>query len=400
MRRILIAQGGGPTAVINETLVGIVLKSVLSGAQVIYGARHGAVGILKEELVNLTNVPVEELERIAATPSAALGSTRSKPDEESCREIFRVLQAHGITHFFDIGGDGTADRLRIVGDEARRANYQLSCVHVPKTVDNDLMGNHFTPGYPSGARFVALAFTGINLDNIAIPGIHVVVVMGRHAGFLTAASALARSNPDDGPHLIYLPERTFILDRFLEDVRRVYDRHGRCVIAVSEGIHDASGIPLAATIGSGSTHEKDTHGNTPLSGTGALGDFLCKQIKKAGVKRVRADTLGYPQRSFLGCVSELDRRIAREVGQAAVGFALSQAGDMSIIIRQSQGGIGYGFVQPDVVAAKTRVMADEFIATSGTDVTQAFIGYVRPLVGDLPNVHRLLAPSVEKILKM
>src|SRR5471032_2541050 len=149
------------------------------------------------------------LELVAATPSSALGSTRDKPDIPYCQEIFKVLQAHQIGHFFYIGGNDSSDTVRIVSEEAAKAGYPLRCVHIPKTIDNDLVGSDHTPGFPSAARFVAQAFAGANLDNAALPGVYVGVVMGRHAGFLTAAAALGRKFPDDGPHLIYLPERVF-----------------------------------------------------------------------------------------------------------------------------------------------------------------------------------------------
>src|SRR4029450_13089637 len=133
-----------------------------------------------------------------------------------------------------------------VSEEAAKAGYPLRSVHIPKTIDNDLVGNDHTPGFPSAARFVAQAFAGANLDNAALPGVYVAVVMGRHAGFLTAASALGRKFADDGPHLVYLPERTFSLDAFLADVKAAHERHRRCVVAVSEGIHDGAGTPIAA----------------------------------------------------------------------------------------------------------------------------------------------------------
>src|SRR5881394_265036 len=239
--KILVAQGGGPTAVINQSLVGVVLESRrFANVERVYGARHGVRGIVNEDFVDLTQETVHNLEAVAATPASALGSTRDKPDLKYCQQIFEVLRAHEIGHFFYIGGNDSSDTVRIVSEEARKAGHPLRCMHIPKTIDNDLMGNDHTPGFPSAARFVAQAFAGANLDNASLPGVYVGVVMGRHAGFLTAASALGRKFPDDGPHLIYLPERTFTLDKFLADVKTTYDRLGRCVIAVSEGIHDAS----------------------------------------------------------------------------------------------------------------------------------------------------------------
>ena len=243
--KILVAQGGGPTAVINQSMVGVALEARRHHkVELVYGARHGVRGIVNEDFVDLTQETSHNLELVAATPSSALGSTRDKPDAKYCHEIFEVLRHHEIEHFFYIGGNDSSDTVRIVSEEAHKAAYPLRCIHIPKTIDNDLVGNDHTPGFPSAARFVAQAFAGVNLDNAALPGVYVGVVMGRHAGFLTAASALGKKFPDDGPHLIYLPERTFVLEQFLADVKATYARYGRCVVAVSEGIHDASGVPM------------------------------------------------------------------------------------------------------------------------------------------------------------
>ncbi|HCN87716.1 MAG TPA: 6-phosphofructokinase, partial [Oxalobacteraceae bacterium] len=320
--KILVAQGGGPTAVINQSLVGVALEARrFRNVERVYGARHGVRGIIDQEFVDLTQETSHNLEMVASTPSSALGSTRDKPDEKYCQEIFKVLRAHEIEHFFYIGGNDSSDTVRIVSLEAQKAGYPLRCIHIPKTIDNDLVGSDHTPGFPSAARFVAQAFAGANLDNASLPGVYVGVVMGRHAGFLTAASALGRKFPDDGPHLIYLPERIFVLENFLAEVKATYERLGRCVVAVSEGIHDASGTPIASLLAK--DVERDAHGNVQLSGTGALADLLCDEIKsQLKIKRVRGDTFGYLQRSFIGCVSDVDQREAREVGEKAVQFAM------------------------------------------------------------------------------
>ncbi|AXA92802.1 6-phosphofructokinase [Massilia sp. YMA4] len=399
--RILVAQGGGPTAVINQSLVGVTLEARrFRDVTRVYGALHGVRGIVDEEFVDLTQETSHNLELVASTPSSALGSTRDKPDQQYCAEIFNVLRAHEIEHFFYIGGNDSSDTVRIVSEQARAAGYPLRAIHIPKTIDNDLVGSDHTPGFPSAARFVAQAFAGANLDNAALPGVYVGVVMGRHAGFLTAASALGKKFPDDGPHLIYLPERVFELERFLADVKATYERFGRCVIAVSEGIHDASGAPIATLLAK--EVEQDAHGNVQLSGTGALADLLCDAIKaRLGIKRVRGDTFGYLQRSFIGCVSDVDQREAREVGEKAVQFALWGQADGSVAIRRT------GFYSADYallpladVAGKTRTMEDEFIAASGTDVTDAFRLYLRPLLGSgMPDAFRLRPAPVAKILK-
>jgi 6-phosphofructokinase len=398
--KILVAQGGGPTAVINQSMVGVALEARrFPQVTRVYGALHGVRGILNEEFVDLTQETVANLEQVAATPSSALGSTRDKPDLAYCQKILDVLRAHEIEHFFYIGGNDSSDTVRIVALEAQKAGYPLRCIHIPKTIDNDLVGNDHTPGFPSAARFVAQAFAGANLDNAALPGVYVGVVMGRHAGFLTAAAALGKKFPDDGPHLIYLPERTFVLDQFLADVKQTYARYGRCVIAVSEGIHDASGEAIASLLSK--EVERDAHGNVQLSGTGALADLLCDEIKaKLGIKRVRGDTFGYLQRSFIGCVSDVDQREAREVGEKAVQYAMWGDRDGSVAIRRSGDySVEYALVPLESVAGKTRVMEDEFISASGTDVTEAFRQYLRPLLGaGMPDAHRLRAAPVAKIL--
>jgi 6-phosphofructokinase 1 len=399
--RILVAQGGGPTAVINQSLVGVVLEARrFAAVERIYGARHGVRGIVDEDLVDLMHESRHNLAGVADTPGSALGSTRDKPDAKYCQQIFEVLRAHEIGHFFYIGGNESSDTVRIVSEAAQKAAYPLRCMHIPKTIDNDLVANDHTPGFPSAARFVVQAFAGVNLDNAALPGVYVAVVMGRHAGFLTAASALARKFPGDGPHLIYLPERDFTIDAFLADVKAVHERHGRCVVAVSEGIHDASGQPILAQLSKQLEH--DAHGNVQLSGSGALADLLCEQVKaKLGLKRVRGDTFGYLQRSFLGCVSDVDAREAFEVGERAVHFAMRGDSDGSVAIKRvGDYASAYQRIALTDVAGKTRTMEDALIADSGTDVTDAFRDYLRPLLGArLPEAHRLRAAAVAKVLR-
>ena len=398
--KILVAQGGGPTAVINQSLVGCVIEArKFAGVERVYGANHGVRGIVDEEFLDLTQETTHNLELVAETPCSALGSTRDKPDLAYCREIFKVLRAHEISTFFYIGGNDSCDTLRIVNEEAAAADYALRCIHIPKTIDNDLLVNDHTPGYPSAARFVACAFAGVNLDNAALPGAYVGVVMGRHAGFLTAASTLGRKYDDDGPHLIYLPERAFAIEKFLDDVKAVYDRLGRCVVAVSEGIHDASGEPIAAKPAGGV--ETDAHGNVQLSGTSSLADHLTGLIRdNLQIKRVRGDTLGYLQRSFLGCVSDVDQREAREVGEKAVQFAHWGNSDGSVTIhRTGFYSVEYRLSPLGAVALKTRAMEDDFIAPSGNDVTRDFLLYLRPLLGSgMPDAFRLRPNRVEKIL--
>ena len=397
--KVVVAQGGGPTAVINQSLVGTVLESrKFQQITKVYGAINGVEGIINEDFLDLTQETTHNLERVAMTPSSALFSTRDKPDEAYCQEIFKVFKAHNVRYFFYIGGNDSADTVRIVNQQAEASDYEFRANHIPKTIDNDLMMNDHTPGYPSAARFVAQSFIGLNLDNRALPGVHIGIVMGRNAGFLTAASSIAQKYPDDGPHLIYLPEREFSMDKFLGDVKEVYGKYGRCMVAISEGIKGKSGKPVIADHMTG---DIDAHGNRQLSGTGILGDFLSNQIKeKLGIQRVRSDTLGYLQRSFLGCVSSVDQHEAREVGEKAAQFAIWHNIDGSITInRTGFYSVDYKMTDLKNVAANTRLMPDEFINEAGNNVTEAFKYYLQPLLGEnMPQASMLRAPRAKKIL--
>ena len=384
---MVIAQSGGPSMVINQSLVGAVLearKSEKIGK--ILGARHGILGILGDDYIDLRKPSAKKLEAIAETPSSALGSCRKKPDAEDCRQIFEAFRKKNVGYFFYIGGNDSADAARIVAEEAEKANYPLVVYHIPKTIDNDLRSCDHTPGFGSAARFVASAIMGDDLDNRALGGVKIDVIMGRDAGFLTAASALARVREDDGPHLIYLPEVPFSLAKFEKDVLAAIKKFGRCVVAVSEGIRDAKGESIGAQFAGG---EKDSHGNVQMSGTGALGDYLAKCLKATGkVKRVRADTFGYLQRSFPGVASKVDQAEAFSAGAAAVKAAL--AGRLTkgtiAIVREDCLTYKVAFAPvPIANAAKfTRSVPKEYIARNGHDVTAAFLDYVRPIVGDLP----------------
>jgi 6-phosphofructokinase 1 len=238
---------------------------------------------------------------------------------------------------------------------------------------------------------------GDNLDNRALSGVKINIIMGRHAGFLTAASALAKVYEDDGPHLIYLPECPFSETKFVKDIKAVYAKYGRCVVAVSEGIADRKGEPIAAKF----SKEVDAHGNVQLSGSGGLGDYLASLVKsKSRITRVRADTFGYLQRSFPDCVSAVDAAEARKVGCEAVKSAVKGPATGSIAIKRKPGkryGVYYKRVPLKSVAKHTRHMPNKFINKEGNHVTQAFIDYAAPIVGKLPAIGRLKGRRVKKV---
>jgi len=393
----LIAQSGGPSAVINQSLVGAILEAKKhSQIKKIYGSLHGIKGILEENFIDLKRETKQNLERVAKTPSSALGSVRKKPTPEECRRMFEIMNKYNVRYFFYIGGNDSAETANIIDEEAKKDGYELRVFHIPKTIDNDLRENDHTPGYGSAAKFVASALMGDNLDNRALPGVKIDVIMGRHAGFLTASSSLARIFPDDGPHLIYLPERPFDMEKFVQDVRKVYEKFGRCVVAVSEGISDKDGTPIAAKF----TREVDAHGNVQLSGTGALGDLLAGVIKsRTNISRVRADTFGYLQRSFPLVISEVDSKEARKVGQIAVKTAIKDGVSGSIAIKRKKTKkyeVYFERVPLSAVAKETRKMPDKFINDEGNNITSAFIEYARPLVGTLPVIGRLKGMKVAK----
>ena len=394
----VVGQSGGPTAVINQSLVGVI--EALAGQdkiQRLLGARHGVRGIVKEDFVDLKGLDCELLERVAQTPCAALGSTRDKPDEEYCKKIFEVFRKNDVRYFFYIGGNDSADTARIVNEMARAADHALRVFHIPKTIDNDLRVTDHCPGYGSAAKFVACAMMGDDRDNASLPGVKIDVVMGRNAGWLTAASMLARQDSTDGPHLIYVPESPMSEEKFVNDVAEVYGRLGRCLVAVSEGVVDESGKAWGEKVVERA--ERDSHGNVQLSGSGMLGDFLAEIAKtkvaaKLGRKklRVRADTFGYLQRSFAGFASPVDQKEARLAGRKAVQYALAGRCDGTVAFRR-KAGPKYGITcfrgKLTDVARETRPLPKEYVNAAGNGIVEAFRDYALPLAGKLPQIGKL-----------
>lgn len=444
---MVVAQSGGPTMVINRSLIGVLNEALkYSDIEYILGGKFGLEGILQEKFIDLRKEASRRLDIIARSPGAALGSCRLKPDIDTCLKLFEIFKKYNVKYFFYIGGNDSAKAASIVNKIAKDENYELRTFHVPKTIDNDLLETDHCPGYGSAARYVALAFKGNDMDNRALPGIKVDICMGRNAGWLTAASALAREREDDGPHLIYLPERPKSLKEILADIEEVYAKYNRAYIAVSEGLRanvkekwtkkdkktgkiiEGEGYPLFIyaksvrqeldELGMHSVIEwleslekietdsggikYDDFGHPQLSGTGVLGDFFSSVIKiyfynKLKKKiRVRSDTLGYPQRSFPECVSQVDAEEAYMVGEAAVKHAIMDDIDASIGIRRIGNGRNYvseAFLADlDVVGGLNlpegelnhKLMPDNYINDKGNDVTPEFIEYAWPLIGLLP----------------
>jgi 6-phosphofructokinase 1 len=385
----VIGQSGGPTSVINQSLVGVVQEVKKSGhIDKLLGARHGVRGIVDEKFISLKEVSDELLERIALSPAAALGSTRDKPDQAYCEKLFNIFKKNNVRFFFYIGVNDSADTARIVQELGKQSNYDLHVFHIPKTIDNDLRVHDHTPGFGSAARFVAAATLGDDFDQASLPGLKVNIIMGRHAGFLTAASVLARRHPEAGPHLIYVPEAPLTQEEFLADVDAVYKKHGRCLISMSEGVSAPDGKAWAEKM---NDHvERDAHGNIQLAGSG-VGDFFANLAKsKLGIKRVRSDTFGYLQRSFPGlAVSEVDAREARLVGQMAVKYSTDDANvEGSVAMRRKPGGkyeIETFLTPLKSVARETKHMDASYIE-NGNNITKAFIDYAATIIGKMPTV--------------
>jgi 6-phosphofructokinase 1 len=383
----VIAQGGGPTAVINQTVAGAVLevRKRHPGARVL-GARHGVRGVRDGDYVDLTDIAEAELRLIGDTPSAALGSTRDKPDAAYCDLVLKGLQKAGADAFIYIGGNDTSGTQQILTDAA---GGKIAFVHAPKTIDNDLVENDHTPGFMSAAEFVAGAFLSVDLDFRALPGIYVGIVMGRHAGFLTAASAAWRLEEGSGPHLVYVPERAFSVDRFIEDVKATLARHQRCIVAVSEGVSGGDGRSLVESIVGPDKVERDQHGNVKLSGSDLNRAFEQALSDRLPGKRARVDALGYMPRGYVGAISAVDAQEAFDAGAFAVQVAAQGGG--SVALQYDGHRTVLGKVPLEAVAGKTRHMPDDFLKADENDLAEPGLAYLRRLV---PKKYKVGKPFV------
>jgi 6-phosphofructokinase len=383
----VIAQGGGPTAVINQTLAGAVIEARkrYPGARVL-GARHGVRGVRDGNFVDLSALTEQELRLLAATPSAALGSTRDKPDIAYCETILKGLRQTGATAFIYIGGNDTAGTQQIL---AEAAGGDMAFVHAPKTIDNDLVANDHTPGFISAAEFIAGAFVSVDLDFRALPGIYVGIVMGRHAGFLTVAASAWQQDEDSGPNLVYVPERAFSAARFIDDVRAVTSRYGRCIVAMSEGVTAEDGRSVVENLVPPDRLERDAHGNVRLSG-GDLG-MAIEQALRDGLPGVRArvDTFGYLPRGNVSTINPTDAREAFEAGVFSVEAAARGGGSVAL---QYEAGITSPQLVPLAsVAGKTRHLPDDFLLPEGNQISVPCRDYLERL---LPRRFELAKPFV------
>jgi len=395
---LILAQSGGPTAVINGSIAGVVMEALrhkeIGG---IYGAVNGIEGVLDQNLVDLRAEEPEVISGLRSTPSAALGSCRRKLKADDYQKILDVLKKYEVRYFLIAGGNDSMDTALQMHKLARSSGYELFSVGVPKTVDNDLRVTDHCPGYGSVARYWAISGRDAGRDTDAIyhpDTVKILETMGRDTGWITAAAGLACEAGDDAPQLVYVPEIPFDQEQFLGDVDRVYRKLGRVVIAVCEGLKDKSGEFVTA---SGRKTDTDSFGHKQLGG---VGDVLCDLIaEKLGLKS-RFDKPGTIQRMAMVCASEVDREEAYQVGKQAVRLALAGRSGVMVTIERQPGAeyrVAYGTGDLTEIANLRKDLPREFMNAAGNHVSQAFLDYARPLAGGpLPPYVRLKKVAVPK----
>ena len=372
----LLLHGGGPTQVINASLAGVVDECRRQNIAALYGARYGIDGVLAGDFIELLHTDAARIEAVGRTPGSALGSSRRAVDAADYERILSVFRARDIRYVFLNGGNGSMYMAHQLARAAADAASEVRVIGIPKTIDNDIAATDHTPGYGSTAWFFACAVRDIGEDVRALPGrVSVVEIMGRYAGWLTAATAFARANPDDPPHLIYLPERPLSMAQFLADVESVFRRRGTVVVAACEGQKDEHGRPLGDLMRPDG-FERQLSGN--LGHT--LAQFLIRELKL----NARSEKPGLLGRSSMAFVSEVDWREAYLCGQAAVSAAIEGHSDCMVSLVREPGAayrVTTGLAPLAEVAAAERLFPLEWIAPEGNDVMPAVPGVRAPVAG-------------------
>ena len=373
---VLVVHGGGPTAVINASLYGVIMEAKESGViDHVYGAIGGSEAVLKEQFLDLMKYPQEKLELLLTTPATAIGSSRYALEEDDYQAMGAIFKKHDIRYVLLNGGNGTMDTCGKIYRACKDAG--VCVVGIPKTIDNDIAITDHTPGYGSAARYIAETTAEVGVDVKALP-IHVCIIeaMGRNAGWITAASALARKKPGDAPHLIYLPERPFKEEEFLEDVKRLYDQLGGVVVVASEGLKKENGEPIVPPI--------FKSGRSVYYGD--VSAYLAELvIKNLGIK-ARSEKPGLCGRASIALQSSLDRDEAVLAGREALRAAMrGEGGTMVGFIREETPDGSYKMhtrmIPIEEVMLYERTLPGEYINERGNDVTQAFTDWCKPLIG-------------------
>ena len=392
-KNVIVGQSGGPTAVINASLYGVVYEALMQKEQIgtVYGMINGIEGFLADTIMNMNSVEQSgELELIKTTPGSFLGSCRYKLPEDLKDDVYPLLfkkfEEYSIGYFFYIGGNDSMDTVSKLSRYAAISGSEICFIGIPKTIDNDLVLTDHTPGFGSAAKYVASTVREIAIDASVYDNkksVTIVEIMGRHAGWLTADSVLARKFENDNPVLIYLPESAFNTDTFIEDVKKALEHTSNLVVCVSEGINDGNGTficELASDVG------VDTFGHKMLTGSGKYLENLVKE--KLGVK-VRSIELNVNQRCSSSMISATDQEEAIQAGISGVHFALDGITGKMIAFHRTEGAdYSINYVPEDVnlICNQEKTVPPEWITGNGSDIGQAFIDYALPLIQGIVNV--------------
>jgi len=388
---IIVGQSGGPTSVINASLAGIIETAAKSCAGSVLGMRYGIEGFMAENIIDLSGESSAIIKGLRSTPSSALGSCRHKLKDTDLPKILEVMKKCNIRYIFLIGGNDTMDTIHRVTEYARQCKYELIGIGVPKTVDNDLYGTDHTPGFASAARYMTLSVQQAGVlarDMKKVDQFVVFQTIGREAGWLAAATALARRDEDDAPHILVLPERAFEREAFLKKVDACYKKFGYVSVVCGEGCKYADGTPVSAS------RTKDKFNNVEF---GAMAGTSVAMM----LHRMIAEEFGFRgefqiTESLPMCAA--DRAVTQDIeeaylcGKTAVELAVKgDTGVMVTLVREQSEKYSCttGTIPLSDVAVRAKPMPDEFISKDGTDVTPAFIEYVKPLVGELPKYTKL-----------
>ncbi|MEC8043414.1 MAG: 6-phosphofructokinase [Verrucomicrobiota bacterium] len=405
----LVAQSGGPTAVINASVAGVVSEALNHECiEEVYGGINGVLGILKEEIIDLAEESQQNIRGLRYTPASALGTCRFKLKREVDYErILEVFEAHNIRYFFYCGGNDSQDTADKISKLAQKKDYALRVIGVPKTIDNDLVLTDHCPGYGSVVKYLCTIIRETALDHEAM-GQHdlvsIIEVMGRNAGWIAAGTTLAKSkeNPNDAPHLIYLPELPFSKDKFVDDVQRILKKNKYCLVIVGEGLIDKDGNYVA-----NSATGQDAFGHQQLGG---VGDFLANHIEENLAVKARSSKLGTGQRAAAHCSSKTDNDEAFMAGQAAVKAAIEGETDKMVILVRAEGdaySCETSLAPLSEIANGVKEIPQDWISEDGVSMTAKFIKYCQPLVqgevevpyeNGVPNYVRLSNRRVRKVL--
>ncbi|HEX8521325.1 MAG TPA: diphosphate--fructose-6-phosphate 1-phosphotransferase [Tepidisphaeraceae bacterium] len=375
---LLVLQSGGPTAVLNTTLAAVISEAQHHQVAKILGALHGVNGLIHAHFADLTSLSQSQLNLLASTPAAALGSSRTKPSDNDLARILDNLAKHQVRHLLLVGGNGSLKGAQAIHEAALRNDQDLNVIGIPKTIDNDIASIDRCPGYASAARYMAQAVRDLGADVRALPQpVSILETMGRSVGWVAAATALARTDEDSAPHLIYLPENPFIMQQFLADVDRTVTRAGYCIVVAPEGLKDPSGNMVYETSNSA---QKDAM-NRPLPGDIAL--YLAGVVSKELKIRCRSEKPGLCARASIATRSEQDVKDADLVGRVAVRAALAGDRGMMVSLRPLGSTPNHDLIPLSQGAGHERPIPTEWITDGHLRVSEAFLNYARPLVGPL-----------------